>query len=342
MAKWINKEDESKIVISSRIRLARNLINYPFPNKLKKEEASEIINQVKKSIVEGNTVLKDEFKEYKMENLDEIEKQMLVEKHLISLDLSQNKKGSALIKEDETVSIMINEEDHLRIQGLFSGLKLERVWDLVDKIDDILEENLNYAFDENLGYLTSCPTNIGTGLRASIMIHLPALVELGYIDGILNAANQIGLAVRGIYGEGSKSFANIYQISNQLTLGRKEEEIIGNIVGISKQIIEKELSAREILKNKLGAKLEDRFFRSLGILNHARVMDSREAMNLLSNLKLGIEMGYIKGLSSREIDELMIHVQPAHQLKRNLSKDPLERDINRAAFIREKLNFQEV
>jgi len=340
MTKWLKKEiDKTKVVISSRIRLARNLIDYPFPNKLKKEQSDEIIKKVQEAILNGNTVLKDEFDFYKMEDLEDIEKQVLVENHLISIDLIKNEKGGALIKKDETISIMINEEDHLRIQALFPGFKLDEAWDLIDKIDDVLEENLNYAFNENIGYLTSCPTNVGTGLRASIMVHLPALAELGYINGVLNAASQIGLAVRGIYGEGTVSHGNIYQISNQLTLGRKEEEIIGNIMGISKQIIEKELSARETLKNQLGLRLEDRFFRSLGILKSARVIDSTEAMNLLSNIKLGIEMGYIDEIATRDIDELMIQIQPAYQLKLYNSKDTLERDINRAKFIREKLNF---
>ncbi|SHK21264.1 protein arginine kinase [Tepidibacter formicigenes] len=340
MSNWIKNEDNiSNVVISSRIRLARNLIDYPFPNKLKKEEAEEIMKKIKETIINGNTVLKDEFKFYKMDELDEIERKIMVENHLISMDLANNKNAGVLIKNDETVSIMINEEDHLRIQTLFSGFKLDEAWDIADKIDDILEENLNYTFDEKLGYLTSCPTNVGTGLRASIMIHLPALVELGYINGVLNAVNQIGLAVRGIYGEGSGYFGNIYQISNQLTLGRDEKEIIGNIIGISKQIIEKELSSREILKNRLGPKLEDRFFRSLGILKNARLIDSKEAMNLLSNIKLGIEMGYIEGFTTRDIDSLMIQIQPAYQFRLYNSTNSVQRDMNRAKFIREKLSI---
>lgn len=340
MTKWLKKEiDKTDVVISSRIRLARNLIDYPFPNKLTKEQSDEIIKKVQETILNGNTVLKDEFNIYNMKDLEEVEKQVLVENHLISIDLSQNEKGGVLIKRDETISIMINEEDHLRIQALFPGFKLDEAWELIDKIDDVLEENLNYAFNENIGYLTACPTNVGTGLRASIMVHLPALTELGYINGVLNAASQIGLAVRGIYGEGTVSYGNIYQISNQLTLGRKEEEIIGNIMGISKQIIEKELAAREKLKNKLGLRLEDRFFRSLAILKNARIIDSKEAMNLLSNIKLGVEMGYIGDITTRYIDELMIQIQPANQLKLYKSKDALERDINRSKFIREKLEF---
>ncbi|SHH44380.1 protein arginine kinase [Tepidibacter thalassicus] len=340
MTNWIKNEDNSEnVVISSRIRLARNLIDYPFPNKLRKEESEEIIKKVKDTILKGNTVLKDEFEFYKMSELDEIERKIMVENHLISIDLGKNENAGVLIKKDETVSIMINEEDHLRIQTLFSGFKLNEAWDIADKIDDILEENLNYAFDERLGYLTSCPTNVGTGLRASIMVHLPALVELGYINGVLNAANKIGLAVRGIYGEGSGSLGNIYQISNQLTLGRDENEIIGNIIGISKQIIEKELSAREMLKNKLGPKLEDRFFRSLGILKYSRLISSKEAMNLLSNVKLGIEMGYINEFTTRDIDKLMIEIQPAYQLRLYNSMDSIERDMNRAKFIREKLSI---
>ena len=340
MAKWLRKNDEkSQVVISSRVRLARNLSDYPFPNKLNKEQSEDIISKIYKTILEGNTSISKDFKLLKMSELQEVDRQILVENHLISIDLANNEQGAALIKDDEMVSLMINEEDHLRIQSIFSGFKLDEAYDLSDKIDDILEEHLNYAFDEKLGYLTSCPTNVGTGLRASIMMHLPALVEQGYINGVLNAASQIGLAVRGIYGEGTNSVGNIYQVSNQLTLGRKEEEIIGNIMGITRQIIEKELEARETLKFKLKDKLEDRFFRSLGLLKYSRVIDSKESMSLLSNIKLGIEMGYIEDFAMEDIYELMIQIQPANQSKMFNSKDLMERDVNRAKFIRGKLNF---
>ncbi|WXR62944.1 protein arginine kinase [Peptostreptococcaceae bacterium AGR-M142] len=340
MANWFEvNDDESKVVISSRIRLARNLIDYPFPNKMKEEESIEVLKKAKDVIVNGNTVLKDDFKYYKMQDCDEVEKGILLEKHLISKEIMENSNSGVLIKNDESVSVMINEEDHIRIQTIFPGFKLNEAFDLADKIDDVLEERLNYAYDERLGFLTSCPTNIGTGLRASIMVHLPALVELGYIDGVLKAANQLGLAVRGIYGENSKALGNIFQISNQLTLGRKEQEIIGNIMGIAKQIIDKELEARDVLKKEKGIRFEDRVYRSLGILKSSRIIDTKEAMNHLSNVKLGIEMNFIEEISTRIIDKLMVDIQPVHQISMYEAKNVVERDINRANHIRKTIEL---
>jgi protein arginine kinase len=331
--------NDNKAIISSRIRLARNLVSYSFPNKSTKEECEKVITLVKDAIIKGNTVLKDEFEFYKISELNEIDKQSMIEERLISIDLSNNECGAVLIKKDKTVSIMINEEDHIRIQTLEHGIKLDKAWDMADKIDDILEENLKYAFHENLGYLTSCPTNTGTGMRASVMVHLPALTELGYIDEVLQISGQLGLAVRGMYGEGSDSSGCIYQMSNQLTLGRREQEIMENVMGMAKQIIDKELYARELLKNKLGIKLEDRIFRSLGILKNARTIDSKEAIKLLSTLKLGVEMGYITNITTREIDKLMVDVHPGHQSKIYKSNDYNKRDINRAIYLRKSLSI---
>ncbi|KDR94341.1 protein arginine kinase [Peptoclostridium litorale DSM 5388] len=338
MPKWIKaNEDESNVVISSRMRLARNLSNYYFSNKLKAGEAAQVTKEVEDAVMSGNSALKDQFSLHNMKDMDELERVMLIEKHMISRELAKTEMGAVLIKEDETVSIMLNEEDHIRIQTILPGLNLEKAWDIADKVDDVLEERLHYAFDERFGYLTACPTNVGTGMRASIMMHLPALVEMGYMDGVLKAANQIGLAIRGIYGEGSNSRGNIFQISNQLTLGRNEKELFANITGLAKQLVSKEIEARSFLKKNQGIKLEDKIFRSLGTLQSARVMDSAEAMSLLSNVKLGIEMGYIKDISTREIDLLFIRIQPAHQLKMFNPKTPGERDVKRAGFIREQL-----
>lgn len=331
--------NDNKAIISSRIRLARNLANYSFPNKCTPEECEKVIHLVKNAIVNSNTVLKDDFEFYRISDLSEVDRQSMVEEHLISMDLSKNPCGAVLIKKDKTVSIMINEEDHIRIQTLYDGLELDKAWDMASKIDDILEESLNYAFHESLGYLTSCPTNTGTGMRASVMVHLPALTELGYIDEVLKLSGQLGLAVRGIYGEGSDSSGCIYQISNQLTLGRREQETIENVTGMAKQIIDKEIYARQLLKNKLGIKLEDRIFRSLGILKNARTIDSKEAMKLLSTLKLGVDMGYIDNITTKEIDKLMIYIQPGHQSKIYKSNEYTKRDINRAIYLRKSLSI---
>lgn len=325
-------EEISRVVVSSRVRLARNLKDYPFPNKIDEHQASELVDRVVRTVKEGNTVLKDNLTPVIIKNKSMLEKEVLLEKHLISKELLNENNGAALIQEDETISIMINEEDHLRIQVLMKGLSLLQAYDLCDKVDDVLEERLKYAFSENLGYLTACPTNIGTGLRASVMLHLPALVELGYMGGILESAGQIGLAVRGLYGEGTKSIGSLFQISNQLTLGRKEEEIVGNIIGISKQIVERELEAEKILRKRMGLFLDDRISRSLGILRFSKVMGTEEAMNHLSNIKVGIGTGIIKGIENSEVDNLMIKVQPANQAM--IAKEA-KRDDKRSDYLRE-------
>lgn len=325
-------EEISRVVVSSRVRLARNLKDYPFPNKIDEHQASELVDRVVRTVKEGNTVLKDNLTPVIIKNKSMLEKEVLLEKHLISKELLNENNGAALIQEDETISIMINEEDHLRIQVLMKGLSLLEAYDLCDKVDDVLEERLKYAFSENLGYLTACPTNIGTGLRASVMLHLPALVELGYMGGILESAGQIGLAVRGLYGEGTKSIGSLFQISNQLTLGRKEEEIVGNIIGISKQIVERELEAEKILRKRMGLFLDDRISRSLGILRFSKVMGTEEAMNHLSNIKVGIGIGIVKGIENSEVDNLMIKVQPANQAM--IAKEA-KRDDKRADYLRE-------
>lgn len=335
----LNGKEVNRVVVSSRVRLARNLKDYPFPNKIDEYHANELIEKVVKTIEEGNTTLKNQFETVIIKNKNMLEKEVLLEKHLISKELLNEKKGAALIKDDETVSIMINEEDHLRIQVLLKGLSLFEAYDICDKVDDVLEERLNYAFSENLGYLTACPTNIGTGLRASVMLHLPALVELGYMGGILESAGQIGLAVRGLHGEGTKSLGSLFQISNQLTLGRKEEEIVGNIIGISKQIVEREFEAEKILRKKMGIYLEDRISRSLGILKTSKIMETEEAMNHLSNVKIGIGMGIINNIENMEVDNLMIKIQPAIQAM--ISKQA-GRDDKRAEFLRDSFKGVEL
>ena len=325
---------ENEVVMKSRVRLARNLNDYPFPNKLDDNTALEIIDKVQEAFLESNIYVKDEFDFYKIKDMSELEKISMIEEHIISLDLANNPKGAVLVKKDKKLSIMINEEDHIRIQAIYDGLNLEKAYELADKIDDLLEERLEFAFDENLGYLTSCPTNTGTGMRASVMIHLPALTQLGYMNDVYKISSQIGLAIRGIYGERSEAIGNIYQISNQLTLGRAEVNTIDSINRMAKEIISKEIQAREILRKKLGIRLEDDIFRSLGILENARIIDTLEAMKYLSNIKIGIEMGYISHLTLADINKLITDIQPAHQSIIYKSKCCDDRDINRAMHIR--------
>ncbi|SKC87950.1 protein arginine kinase [Maledivibacter halophilus] len=340
MTKWIDGEGPQKdIIISSRIRVARNLEEFPFPIALTDEKSKEIIKKVSDSIIEGNTILKNDFNLIGIDEISDNDKQVLIEKHLISPNLIERpKKSAVMINKDESVSIMINEEDHIRIQCLFPGFQLEEAWDLANKIDDIIEEDLKYAFDEDIGYLTSCPTNVGTGIRASVMIHLPALTITGYMNRIIQAVNQIGFTVRGIYGEGSESEGNMFQISNQVTLGRTEKEIIKTLIEVTKQITNKERDARATLIANNRVKLEDKICRSYGVLTNGRIMSSKEALKLISNVRLGIDMGIIKNIDVKAIDTLMVDIQAGILQKiygKNLSAN--ERDIKRANLIRDRL-----
>lgn len=340
MTKWLEQSGpDGDIIISSRIRLARNIQEYPFPIALTKEKSKEVIKAVGDVILQGNTHLKKDFHLVEMESCLPIERQVLVEKHLISPSLAENhEKSATLLNNDESISIMINEEDHIRIQCLLPGFQLYEAWNTADKVDDLLEENVSYAFDEQLGYLTSCPTNVGTGIRASVMIHLPVLNMTGYISRILQAATQIGLAVRGLYGEGTDFVGNVFQISNQITLGRNEEEIVANLKDVTKQIIQKERDARSTLLDNNRVALEDKIFRSYGILSNARILSSQECMSLLSDLRLGIDLGILDGVHIEGINQLMVMTQPAYlQKMADKALSGNERDIRRATFIRDKL-----
>lgn len=327
-------DHDNDVVISSRIRLARNLSDIPFPSVMTEDEAEKVKESVKKAIFDSKTILSTQFLEYDMKKITPLERQSLVERHLISPDLAQNtKNGSALIKNDGTVSILINEEDHLRIQTIFNGLNLKEAWDLADKIDDLIEENISYAFDEKLGYLTACPTNVGTGIRASVMVHLPALTITGQIGNVLNSVSKIGIAVRGMYGEGTQSLGDIYQISNQVTLGQSEVDIIENLEGIVKQIISNERKSREDLYKKRKVQIEDRIGRSYGLLTNAKVMSTQEFMKLISDVRLGAVLNIVN-LDIQKIDEITTHIQPGN-LQKIIGKqlEPYERDIKRAEYV---------
>lgn len=341
MLKWLdNSGKERDIVISSRIRLARNLKNYKFPTKLKKEEAQNILEDVKNSMINCKSNVTEDYTFFKMKDIPVIERNVLIEKHLVSPALTEKTDtGGVILSNDEKVSILINEEDHVRIQKLGSGLCLDKCWESSSNIDDVLEQNLNYAFDERIGYITSCPTNIGTGMRASVMMHLPALSLTNQAEKILLAASQLGVAVRGVYGEGTKSMGNLYQISNQGTLGLSEEKIIDKINKITMQIVEKERSIRESLMTNQKIALEDKVLRSYGILNSAKVISTQEAMKLISNVKLGIELGIIEGINSNELDILITEIQPysiQYITREELAQKA--RDIKRAEIIKNKLS----
>lgn len=339
MENWIKAHSANDdIVLSSRIRLARNIKGYPFPNKLSKDKAMEIIKKVESAFY-TSSYINENFKTINMNNIDAMEINSYFEKHLISDNLITNKDISAFILDkDEIVSIMINEEDHLRMQYIIGGFNLKKAYEEIDKIDNLLEEKLEFVFDSDLGYLTACPTNAGTGLRASVMLHLPALHESKEIENVFNAVSKIGMTIRGLYGEGSKGYGNIFQISNQITLGPSEEEIINGLNAMVYQIIEKEKLAREKLKSQYKYELEDKIMRSLGVLKSAVLLNSKECMDLLSNVRFGVEMGIINNMDKTILNELMVEIGAATlQLNANSTLDKRERDLNRAKIVRNKL-----
>lgn len=333
------KDPESDIVISSRVRMARNIESISFPHYLDREKSEDVVDRVYKAINRGNLCLENEFKLIKMDEIDIIERSNYVERHLISPSLAKNVSGGAvLINNEETVGIMINEEDHIRIQCLYPGLQLEKCFNMADKIDDLLEESIVYAFDEQLGYLTSCPTNVGTAIRTSVMLHLPGLGLTGYINGVINTANKIGLAVRGIYGEGTEYLGDIYQISNQITLGMSEEEIITNLKNVTLQIIQNERIAWEKLLDTKSIELEDKVYRSYGTLKNARLLSSKEAMQLISDVKLGVNLKLINGISIEQLNRLITIIQPGYLQKHFKSQlTGIERDAKRAQLTRENI-----
>lgn len=334
---------EADIVISSRIRLARNLMDTPFPWVATKEQLETVISKLAAIIEKSkNNEALGRLELIRMDRLNSLERQVLVEKHLISPHLANEARaGAVILSQNESISIMINEEDHLRIQCLFPGFQLEEAWNQANSIDDWLEINLDYAFDEKRGYLTTCSTNVGTGLRASVMVHLPALVMTKQMNRILPAINQLGLVVRGIYGEGSEALGNIFQISNQITLGRSEQEIIEDLRNVAKQLIDQERKARQRLMESSRIMVEDKIFRSYGILSQARVIESKEAMQRISDVRLGIDLGLLPGVSATILNELIVLTQPGFlQQYAGQMLSPEERDIRRAKLIRERLAEQ--
>ena len=340
VSSWMKNEGpHSDIVLSSRIRLARNLENHQFPTVFSGDEAMKVVHEVGEALKRFPGMNENPLELVLMNELQPLQKRVLVEKHLISPLLAEGTNyGAVFLSENEDISIMVNEEDHIRIQCLASGLQLKETLVKANQIDDLIEEKVPYAFDEKIGYLTSCPTNVGTGLRASVMVHLPALVMTQQMNQIIPAINQLGLVVRGIYGEGSQSVGNLFQISNQLTLGKSEEEIVNDLISVVSQIIDQERSAREALVKTNHIQLEDRIFRSYGVLANSRIIESKEAAQCLSDVRLGIDLGYINTISKNVLNELLILTQPGFlQQYAGASLRPEERDVRRATLIREKL-----
>lgn len=336
--KWLDGTGPySDIVISSRIRLARNLDALPFPNKSTFDELEDILNIVTAKTKNINVINNPSI--YRLKDLPVIDKEILVERHIMSHEMAKKEISMVIVSEEEDVSILVNEEDHLRFQVLASGLQLKNCWKKIEEIEDTFEKELKFAFSSEFGYLTACPTNVGTGMRASVLVHLPALVITKHINQVLKGLDNIGMAIRGYYGEGTDAIGNFYQISNQITLGKIEEEIVDNIDKIIIQIIENEIKAREILYNELKTTLEDQIYRAYGVLKNARIISSNEATELLSTLKLGVDLNLCKDIKKSMINELLIFTQPFHLQKRKKAlMEPKERDIARAQIIRTRLN----
>ena len=335
MAKWFkDSTNENDVVISTRIRLARNLKGIPFPNKMTAEDAKRVISLVENALDEMNYT----FTRLDMASMTNAQKQKLVEERFISPDLAKsNLACAAYISEDENISIMVNEEDHIRIQCIYAGFENKKAYELISKVDDYLSERLDYAMHEKYGYLTSCLTNVGTGMRISYMLHLPATVMTGAADNIFSTIGKMGVTVRGMYGEGTKSSGHIFQISNQTTLGRSESEISDSLNETLEKVIAKERELRTRLMEGNATTIEDRIFRSYAILSSARILQSKEMHERLSDVRLGVSLGIIEKPGHCDINNAMIIASPAHIMADFGIEDPGQRDIKRAELIRESL-----
>ncbi|NOZ41346.1 MAG: protein arginine kinase [Planctomycetes bacterium] len=333
---------ESDIVISSRIRLARNLADFPFMSRTTEADRAEI----EKTLHSHVTALQESGKfpretlYFNVGELEEVDRQFLVERQLISREQAEGEGArAAVIDPSERFSVMINEEDHLRFQVMHSGLDLGSTWQQINELDDLIEEQATYAFSNKLGYLTACPTNVGTGVRVSVMLHLPALVITRQIEKVFKSLQKINLAVRGLYGEGSQAMGDFYQISNQITLGLTEEELTKKVADVVPVLIDYERQAREFLVRESHDTLHDRVSRAYGILRTAQTISSEETMHLLSSVRMGINLGLISELEIPTINKLFIHTQPAHLQKLSgVELDKSDRDVERATYLRRNLN----
>lgn len=328
---------ESDIVVSSRIRLARNLADFPFIRRCSDQDRRTIERTVRERVQDveewSEALYLDVF------GLSPLDRQLLVERQLISRELSDGTGPRAVLVEPrETFSVMVNEEDHLRIQVMHSGFDLEPAWQQINRVDDLLEERLPYAYHERLGYLTACPTNVGTGMRVSVMFHLPGLVLSREIDKVFRGLQKMNLAVRGLYGEGSHALGDFYQISNQFTLGKTEAQLIERVSEIVPVLLEYERKARQSLLEHGRKELHDRVSRALGILRNAQTISSEETLLLLSSVRLGINLGLITDIEIATVNKLFVHTQPAHLQKlRGRELDTAERNEERASYLQKHL-----
>ncbi|HEC69435.1 MAG TPA: protein arginine kinase [Candidatus Omnitrophica bacterium] len=331
------KGPDANIIISSRIRLARNLVDIPFPKRMKPPQVEKLFERIRQAQEKSNFLRGFEF--LKGTEISPLDREFLLERHLVSqeyVNYSQDK--ALLLRRDEVCSIMVNEEDHLRIQVIKSGFDLQDTWEIANRVEEEFSKTLNFAFSLNLGFLTSCPTNVGTGMRASCMLHLPGLIMTKRINRVLELISKLSFTTRGFFGEGTQAIGNFFQVSNQLTLGLSETEILSNLSGIIKQLKNQELQAREYMLSRYRLSLEDKICRALGVLKNCRLISSSETLSHLSLLRLGIDLGIIKNLDTELLNYLFIMIQPAHLqkiYKKSLSHQ--ERDSIRAELLREKL-----
>lgn len=334
--KWYEKAGScGDVVISTRVRLARNLRRFPFPARATAQQREEVERQVKDALLSGNSILSKEFRFIPLEGASEEEAVSLVERHIVSPEFIADRTGKAvLVSADESLSIMVNEEDHLRIQVLREGFSLKEAAETADRVDTLLSESLDFAFDPEFGYLTQCPTNLGTGLRASVMLHLPALTESGAMPRVSANLSKLGLTLRGTYGEGSKITGALYQLSNQITLGISESEAVENLRAITVQLMEEERKARSQMSGDVG--WQDKIDRAAGVLKSARVLSSGEFMELLSYIRFGLSTGVLQGIALQELNALMVAVQPATLMARaGKPMEDTQRDILRADMVRQ-------
>jgi len=335
---WLaDKGPEDDIAISSRIRLARNISGIPFPISAAHGQLASTVMAVETAV--NKTDCFGSSFQFSLSDLSSTDQQILLERRLASRELlNKNDMASLIVSRDESYGVMINEEDHIRLQAMRAGCQLREVWEDVSRIDDQLGEELNFSFDDKLGYLTSCPTNVGTGMRASVMLHLPGLVLSDQINSVIHGVGKLGLAVRGIFGEGTSSLGSLYQVSNQSTLGETEFQIIDRLEAVIKQIISHEKNARQYLLENRQNFLMNHVGRAYGVLRHAYIVSSDETLNSLSALRLGVDMGMFSSVEIHTVNELFILVQPSHLQKyagKELTSE--ERDIFRASIVRERL-----
>jgi protein arginine kinase len=339
--KWADPQNiDASIVISSRVRLARNIKGLPFPHLLDEKRGQQVLEAVYSAYSKDEKEL-GTMKYARLQDLSLLDKDILIEKHLLSPELTNKSKEmrAFIVNDDGALSAIVNEEDHLRLQSLLPGLQIKECFNQVMRLDDSFEQRLDYAFDERRGYLTSCPTNVGTGMRASVMLHLPAVEITGQVNQIRQNITQLGMTARGLFGEGTKTLGNFFQISNQVTLGQTEEDICNYLQSLTQELVEQEQRLRESLNDQMHDKLKDRIQRSYGILKHAHMLNLGEALAFLSDLRLGIDMGFIKGIPSNMLNELIVSISPAHLQKRaGKSLLAIERDCLRAEMIKNKLN----